>query len=145
MKQTLQDTVNRQIASWTVLYQKLHNYHWFVKGQQFFTLHEKFEEYYGEAAATIDELAERLLAVGAKPVGTLKECLDLSVIKEANGGETAEQMVEALIADFRAITDDLKQGIAQAEEEGDDVTADIFIGLVGTLDKHVWMLQAFLG
>lgn len=145
MKQALQDTVNRQIASWTVLYQKLHNYHWFVKGQAFFTLHEKFEEYYGEAAATIDELAERLLAVGGKPVGTLKECLDLSVVKEAAGGETAEQMVETLIADFRAITDDLKQGIAQAEEEGDDVTADIFIGLVGTLDKHIWMLQAFLG
>lgn len=144
MKQALQETVNRQIASWTVLYEKLHNYHWFVKGQAFFTLHEKFEAYYNEAATAIDELAERLLAVGGKPVGTLKECLELSLIKEAAGGETAEQMVEALIADFRTMASDLKQGIVLAGEENDDVTADMFTGLVGSLDKHTWMLQAFL-
>lgn len=59
----LVDLVNKQIANWTVLYTKLHNYHWYVTGPDFFTLHAKFEELYNEAALHIDELAERLLAL----------------------------------------------------------------------------------
>lgn len=144
MNQALQETINRQIASWTVLYEKLHNYHWFVKGPQFFTLHAKFEELYDEAAATIDELAERLLAVGGTPIGTLKQCLEASAVQEAQGGETAEQMVKQLIDDFDVLRADLGKGIAQANEEGDDVTADMFTTLAGQLDKHMWMLRAFL-
>jgi starvation-inducible DNA-binding protein len=70
MSKQLTDIVNKQIANWSVLYIKLHNYHWYVKGPQFFTLHEKFEQLYNEAALHIDELAERLLALGGAPVAT---------------------------------------------------------------------------
>lgn len=62
MKQVT-DVLNRQIANWTVLYVKLHNVHWYVKGNQFFTLYLKFEELYTEASLHIDELAERVLAL----------------------------------------------------------------------------------
>ncbi len=75
--------VNKQVANWTILYEKLHNYHWFIKGHHFFTLHGKFEEFYDEAAGYIDELAERILSIGGKPIGTLKECLEIATIKEA--------------------------------------------------------------
>ncbi|MEW8986778.1 MAG: DNA starvation/stationary phase protection protein, partial [Bacillus sp. (in: firmicutes)] len=68
--------VNKQVANWTVLYTKLHNYHWYVKGRHFFTLHTKFEELYNEAATIIDEFAERILALEGKPVATLKEYLE---------------------------------------------------------------------
>ncbi|WP_374718123.1 Dps family protein, partial [Neobacillus sp.] len=61
MENQLANVLNKQIANWAVLYLKLHNYHWFVKGDQFFTLHAKFEEFYNEAADHLDELAERLL------------------------------------------------------------------------------------
>lgn len=145
MNQALAGTINRQIANWTVLYEKLHNYHWFVKGTPFFTLHEKFEQLYNEAADTIDELAERLLAIGGTPIGTLKQCLEQATIGEARGGETAEQMVQAIANDFRTIRNEVKQGIEQANEAGDDVTADMFTSLAGSLDKHLWMFQAFLG
>ncbi|HEY2420731.1 MAG TPA: ferritin-like domain-containing protein, partial [Neobacillus sp.] len=49
MSNQLVSVLNKQIANWTVLYVKLHNYHWYVKGGQFFTLHVKFEEFYNEA------------------------------------------------------------------------------------------------
>jgi starvation-inducible DNA-binding protein len=144
MDTALKDTINRQIAGWTVLYEKLHHYHWFVKGTGFFTLHAKFEELYNEAASVVDELAERLLAVGETPISTLKQCLEMSPLKEAAGGETAVQMVKQLIDDFATLRDGLKQGITLANESGDDVTADMFTAKAGELDKHIWMLQAYL-
>lgn len=59
----LENVLNQQIADFNVLYTKLHRFHWYVKGPQFFTLHEKFEEFYNETADYIDEYAERLLAI----------------------------------------------------------------------------------
>lgn len=56
----------------TVAYTKLHNFHWYVKGPNFFSLHEKFEELYNEASQYVDDLAERILAIGGNPVATLK-------------------------------------------------------------------------
>jgi len=137
--------LNKQIANWSVLYFKLHNYHWYVKGQQFFTLHEKFEELYGEAAGHIDELAERLLALGGKPVATMTGCLEVASIKEAEGTEKAEQMVESTVHDFTQIINELKQGMSLAESVSDETTGDMFLAIHSSLEKHVWMLNSFLG
>ena len=142
---TLTDVLNRQIANWTVLYVKLHNFHWYVKGPQFFTLHAKFEELYTEAAAHIDELAERLLALGGKPVATMKGCLELASVREAEGGETAEQMVQAAADDFRRIIAELKEGMDIAQAQNDETTADMLLAIHTSLEKHVWMLESFLG
>ncbi|MDP4155852.1 MAG: ferritin-like domain-containing protein, partial [Bacillota bacterium] len=85
MSKELVASVNVQVANLTILYEKLHHYHWFVKGHHFFTLHEKFEELYNEITSTMDEVAERLLIIGEKPLSTLKACLDTATIKEAAG------------------------------------------------------------
>ncbi len=144
MNPSIQDVLNKQVASWTVLYVKLHNYHWYVKGQQFFTLHAKFEELYNEAALHIDELAERLLALKGQPVATMKGCLELAQIEEAAGNETAEQMVAAISSDFTALIVELKQGMELADSLGDETTADMLLAIHSGLEKHVWMLQSFL-
>ena len=86
--------LNQQVANWTVAYTKLHNFHWYVKGPNFFSLHEKFEELYNEASQYVDDLAERILAIGGNPVGTLKESLEISIVDEAGKNYSAEQMVE---------------------------------------------------
>ncbi|MGX9706582.1 Dps family protein [Laceyella tengchongensis] len=142
--QAVYEVLNKQVANWSVLYVKLHNYHWFVKGDQFFELHEKFEEYYTEAAGYIDELAERLLAIGGKPVATMKEYLSLASITEGMGNETAEQMVSNLIADFNTLVDELKQGIDIADQAGDESTADMLTHIRTSLEKHLWMLNAYM-
>lgn len=141
----LTDVLNKQIANWSVLYVKLHNYHWYVKGGHFFTLHVKFEEFYDEANLHIDELAERLLTIGGQPVATMKGCLEMSSIQEATGQETAEQMVQTLISDFSNIVAELKEGMDLAAELDDEITGDMLLAIHGTLQKHVWMLKAFLG
>lgn len=79
------------------------------KGPQFFTLHEKFEELYTESATHIDEIAERILAIGGKPVATMKEYLEISSIQEAAYGETAEGMVEAIMKDYEMMLVELKK------------------------------------
>lgn len=137
--------LNKQVANWSLLFVKLHNFHWFVKGNQFFTLHVKFEELYNEAAAHIDELAERLLAIGGKPAGTMQACLEQSSLKEASGAETATKMVEAVIEDFSILISELKEGMNVCAEENDETTSDMLLAIHTAIEKHRWMLQSFLG
>ncbi len=141
----IHEVLNKQIANWSVLYVKLHNYHWYVKGQQFFTLHAKFQELYEEAALHVDEIAERLLALQGEPVAKMSEYLSLASVKEAEGNENAQQMVAATIADFSTIVSELKSGISLAQEAGDETTADMLLAIHTALEKHVWMLRAFNG
>ncbi|GGB12107.1 DNA starvation/stationary phase protection protein [Macrococcus hajekii] len=137
--------LNQQVVDWTVLYTKLHNYHWYVKGPTFFALHEKFEELYNQAGTYIDELAERILAIGGHPVATLKEALELSVIKEAKKNLSAEEMVSDLAKDFDKLIAQLKESQETAEAAGDEMTADMFLGMITDLEKHNWMLKSYLG
>lgn len=139
------NVLNRQIANWTVLYVKLHNYHWFVKGQQFFTLHLKFEELYNEAALHIDELAERVLALQGQPVAKMSDCLQTASVQEATGDEKAEGMVQTAVNDFSMMIGELREGMAVAQQEGDETTADMLLTIHTGLEKHVWMLRSFLG
>ena len=145
MENQLVSVLNKQIANWSVLYTKLHNYHWYVKGGQFFTLHVKFEEFYNEAGLHVDELAERLLSIGGKPAATMKEYLEISSIKEASGNESADEMVESIINDFSIIIGELKEGMSFADENNDETTGDMLLAIHSGLEKHVWMLTAFLG
>jgi starvation-inducible DNA-binding protein len=140
----IQDVLNKQVANWNVLFVKLHNYHWYVKGPHFFTLHEKFEELYNEAAANIDELAERLLILKGTPVASMKEYLDIATIEEAIGGESAEEMVQNLIQDFELLIAEIKEGMEVTDHEGDEVTHDMLLSVRESLAKHNWMLRAFI-
>ncbi|MCM3570509.1 Dps family protein [Neobacillus mesonae] len=137
--------LNKQVANFSVLYMKLHHYHWYVKGKNFFTLHLKFEELYKEAAQHLDTIAERMLAVGASPAATLKEHLEAASIEEASGRETsAADMIQALANDFDTICSELTEGITAAEDQEDQPTADMFITIRASLEKHKWMLGAYL-
>ena len=141
----LNNQLNELVATWSVQYTKLHNYHWYVNGPSFFTLHDKFEELYTEVTQNLDEVAERLLSRGGKPVATLKEHLELSLIKEATGNETTEEMVESTIVDYKTIMNALKNAMDTAAEEGDDRTEDLLNATYQSVEKHVWMLNAYLG
>ncbi|WP_058309142.1 Dps family protein [Gracilibacillus massiliensis] len=136
--------LNNQIANLNVMYVKLHHYHWYVTGEQFFTLHNKFEELFGEAAIHIDELAERSLALGEKPVATMSGYLELASVQEAKGDESARSMVEIVSNDYAQIISELKQGMLAAESVNDETTGDILLAIHSSLEKHVWMLNAFL-
>jgi starvation-inducible DNA-binding protein len=141
---TLEQVMNQQLANWNILYTKLHRFHWYVKGPHFFTLHAKFEELYEEAAGTMDELAERLLITGGKPVSTLKEYLQFATIEETSEVLTAEEMVQIVVNDFSQLISELKEGKTAAEQVDDEVTSDMFTELIEKLSKHNWMLTSYL-
>lgn len=145
MANQLTGVLNTQIANWSLLFVKLHNYHWYVKGSQFFTLHLKFEELYTEAALHVDNLAERLLALKGQPVATMREILEQATVGEASGKENAEEMVASIVADFGTVIAELKEGMALAAEVGDETTGDMLLAIHSSLEKHVWMLESFLG
>ncbi|WP_169089576.1 Dps family protein [Paenibacillus sp. PL91] len=145
MSEKRMEVLNTQIANWSLLFTKLHNYHWYVKGQQFFTLHLKFEELYTEAALHTDNLAERLLALGGSPVATLHGILETATVKDAVGNESAAEMVRTLVADFGTIINELKEGISIANREDDETTGDMLLAIHYSVEKHVWMLKSFLG
>jgi len=145
MSTALNKELNNLVATWSVFYTKLHNFHWYVKGPSFFTLHAKFEELYNEATLNMDEIAERLLTLGGNPVATLKEHLELSAVKEATNKETADEMVEAVVKGFQTIMKSLKKGMEEAAKEDDDMTEDLLNAIYQKTEKHQWMLNAFLG
>ena len=136
--------LNKLVANLTVLYTKLHSFHWYVKGHSFYTLHQVFENYYNNVTETLDEAAERLLAIGGHPVSTLKGSLELATIKEATEKETTQEMVAQVLKDFELLINDLTYLMSVAENEGDQGTSDFALGVKTELDKNVWMLKAYL-
>lgn len=140
----VEQMLNQQVANLNVLYVKLHNYHWYVSGEQFFSLHVKFEELYNEVTLKMDEVAERMLALKGKPAATMKEYLELSTIQEATGNEDTRGMVQQLVEDFATLSEELQEGIDMAEKAEDPSTADMLTGFKTDFEKHMWMLRAFL-
>ncbi|AME08858.1 MULTISPECIES: Dps family protein [Gemella] len=136
--------LNKLVANLTVLYTKLHSFHWYVKGHSFYTLHQVFENYYNNVTETLDEAAERLLAIGGHPVSTLKGSLELATIKEATEKETTQEMVAQVLKDFELLINDLTYLMSVAENEGDQGTSDFALGVKTELEKNVWMLKAYL-
>ncbi|MFD2671414.1 Dps family protein [Marinicrinis sediminis] len=143
-KQEVSVLLNQQVANFSILFVKLHHYHWFVKGTSFFKLHETFEAYYDEAAQVIDDLAERILTIGGKPQSRMSEYLQTTTLQEASGNEQAAQMVQQVKADFEQIVQELGESRIQAEDAGDQVSGDMLLGIQESLEKHIWMLHSFL-
>jgi len=137
----LHNFLNERIADFAVMYIKLHRFHWFVEGPDFYPHHAKFQELYEETTELFDEFAERLLAIGGAPVATLKKYLELTKICEEGNEVTPKAIYTTLIKDYTTMAEELKKGIEIAQSAGDEVTADMCIGTVNTLEKHVWMFK----
>jgi len=134
--------LNRRLADFGVLFVKLHNYHWLVKGPHFYQLHTLFETLYDEVAQRLDEVAERILQLGGEPLASLKEFLAHASIPEARGNETPVEMVNQTIYDFTTVNETVREAIGTAQADGDEVTADLLVGISKSFEKHLWMLGA---
>lgn len=131
------------LCNYHVYYQNLRNFHWNVKGNSFFELHAKFEELYDEARLNIDEIAERVLTLRARPISNMSEYLTESNIKEAGNIESDKEMVKVVINDhFDHLISKLRKAIEAAGEVEDEGTLDILGGYLSGLEKNSWMLAA---
>ncbi len=142
---TVAQPLNHLLANYQVHYQKLRNYHWNVRGPMFFDLHVKFEEMYTGAALKVDELAERVLALGVKPLSTLKDQLAEASLTEDQGDPDAKTMVANTLADLEALNTELRATVKQAAEAGDDGTVNLIDPFADEQEKTAWMLKAWMG
>jgi starvation-inducible DNA-binding protein len=138
------ENLNKQVANWAIIHVKLHHYHWNVKGENFFALHQKFETLYDYAADQLDLMAERILALGGRPLGTMKSYLELTSLRESSGRESYRDMVGHITNDFVKIAGEIKEAIATSQNEKDEATASLLTETVTELEKQIWMLKAFL-
>ena len=144
MSKELESKLNLYLANQMIDYVKKHNLHWNLKGTQFFTLHAKLEEVYEEAGDILDEVAERILALGGNPVSNMKEALEMATIKElGDGPKSADETIRALISDTDYWIKDSKEIADLADKEGDSVTNDMFNGYTKAYQKLAWMLKAY--
>ena len=139
------DHLNDLLANYHIHYQKLRGCHWNVKGQNFFTLHIKFEELYNNAVVTIDELAERVLTLGKPPVSTFADYIKISQIKEVNTiGLKDTSMVKAIIDDMATLISLEREIMEISEKAGDDGTNDMINKFMQFKEKNTWMLRSFI-
>lgn len=106
---------------------------------------KNLKSYTTKLALTVDEIAERLLAIGGRPVATMKEYLETATLSETGNEEKASEMVAALVSDYKAIKEQLVELASLAEAQNDVNTNDLAIGLIEKIDTHIWMLNAYLG
>lgn len=124
---------------------KTQYYHWNVAGAHFIALHEMFGAQYTELFATVDELAERLRALGQEAPGTYAQFSKLTQIKEdATLPKNWGQMVQNLLDGHEAIARGLRTAIGVAEDADDAATADLLTGKLDAHEKTAWMLRAHL-
>lgn len=134
------------LADEYVLYTKTRKYHWNVEGPQFHDLHKFFEGQYDEIDATIDEVAERIRALGEYSPGSFAEFLRDARLKEDAGGPAkAAHMIANLLHDHEAIIRSLRVDLETAKDQfGDAGNQDFLTGLLEGHEKAAWMLRSML-
>ena len=126
------------------LYLKTHNYHWNVTGPMFQTLHTLFETQYNELALAVDEIAERIRALGEFAPGSYKEYAKLTSIKEADGIPSAEEMIKDLVKGQEAIAKTARSIVPVADHAADEVTLDLLTQRMTVHEKTAWMLRSLV-
>ena len=135
--------LNILLSDYQLYYQKLRNYHWNIVGQNFFDLHEQFEEMYDDAKLKIDEIAERILTLRFQPESNLTTYLKLSNIKESSSDVTDKEMVTNLLDDHGTIIKQMRKTTEVADANGDEGTIDLIGAYIRELEKTSWMLDAW--
>ncbi len=137
--------LNQQLADTFDLYSQTKQAHWNVKGAQFYQLHELFDELAEELEEPVDDIAERVTALGGMALGTSRMAAAASRLPEypLDGGDSM-QFVEALATRYAALAATTRTAIDTADGLGDKDTADLFTQVSRLLDKSLWFLEAHL-
>ena len=143
-REAIASGLSRLLADSYTLYLKTHNYHWNVTGPQFNTLHQMFEDQYTELATAIDEIAERIRALGVKAPGSYAAYADLTNVEESTGDESADEMIRQLAIGQETIVRTAREAFPAADAANDEPTADLLTQRMQIHEKNAWMLRSML-
>ena len=141
----LANELNQLLANFQLYYQNLRGIHWNIKGRAFFDLHVKFEELYTDANLKVDEIAERILTLGATPLHTFEDytkAAKVPVGKNVSKDEKAVKLIVDSLTELLKIERNILEASDEANDEGTNAMMSDFIT---EQEKTVWMMKAWLG
>lgn len=143
-RQKIAEGLSRLLADSYTLYLKTHNYHWNVTGPLFNTLHQMFEGQYVELAAAVDEIAERIRALGEPAPGSYRAYARLTSIEEEDSVPEAEEMIRQLLKGQEAVVRTARSVFPAADAANDEPTADLLTQRMQVHEKNAWMLRSMV-
>lgn len=138
----MENKLNLFLSNLVVEYHKLQNFHWYIKGKDFFQVHAKLEELYNHINTSIDEVAENLLMIGGKPVGSLKEVLTIAQIEEAEDKAIkSKDIFSEVLDDFEYLLDQAIDIKVNADEENNYLISALMDDYIKQFKKSIWMIS----
>lgn len=139
----MEKLLNQYLADLVVEYHKLQNFHWYVKGKDFFVVHAKLEELYNGINGAIDEVAENILMLNEKPFGSLKDFLEVSKIKEAKmEAIKSKHIFKQVKEDFAYLLDSVKAIKKEADAQENYVISALMDDYMKEYAKMIWMINS---
>ena len=143
-RKAVADDLAKLLADSYTLYLKTQNFHWNVTGPHFTSLHLLFEQQYTELAMAVDEIAERIRALGHIAPGGFKRYNELASLTDSPETLSAQEMIETLVRDNETIIKNLNSYFAKAEEAKDQPSLDLLTKRLELHEKSAWMLRSLI-
>lgn len=136
--------LSKMLADSYTLYLMTHNFHWNVEGPMFNTLHDMFMTQYTEQWGALDQIAERIRALGHYAPGSYTEYAKLSSIREPKSVPKAQEMIRLLVLGNEAVAKTARTALTQADQANDQPSADLLTQRLDVHEKNAWMLRSLL-
>ena len=143
-RRRIAEGLSRLLADTFTLYLTTHNFHWNVKGPMFQTLPLMFQEQYNELWLAVDEVAERMRAMGFMAPGTTRQLSAVTSVEEEDGVPKAEEMIRLLVEGHEAAERSVREAFKLADEVRDQPTCDLMTRRMIVHEKAAWMLRSML-
>lgn len=138
----LVNKLNHLLANLVVEYHKLQNFHWYIKGSDFFTVHAKLEDYYNDINKAVDEVAESILMLEGKPLASLKDFAANASIKEAEAQFIKSDIILAEVEkDYSLLLAEVIEIKKAADDEENFIISAMMDDYIKNFTKAVWMLK----
>ena len=141
----LVNDLNVFLSDLNVFFRKLQNYHWYVEGRNFFSIHEKLEEYYDDVFKQIDEVAEHILMLNYEPLATMKDYLQNATLVEAQNKKVKEEEIFSVVMnDYIQLMKEAKDIKTQADEKQVVETSAFIDNYISDFNKKIWMIRQMM-
>ncbi|ACT59719.1 Dps family protein [Hirschia baltica] len=141
-REKLAEALGVVLSDTFMLFIKTQGVHWNVTGPAFVSIHELTEAQYGNLYEAIDEIAERIRALGFKAPASYAKYGELSAIESEDENKSADEMLEMLARDHETTITNMRAAIEWCEGKKDYVTADMIIARMAWHEQAVWMLKS---
>lgn len=140
----LANDLNHLLANFQIYYQNLRGIHWNIKGKRFFDLHVKFEELYTDANIKVDEIAERILTLGATPLHTFEDYSAKAQVPVGKNISQDDKAVRLIVDSLGELLKIERQILNKSGDTNDEGTNSMMSDFITEQEKTVWMMKAWL-